>query len=48
MYDGSCTEIGMVVVVFINLAFKSLVTLFGLCGGWGEYKITQQTDACRY
>lgn len=29
------TLCGMVVIVFINLQFDSLVTLFGLCGGWG-------------
>lgn len=29
------TLVGMVVLVLINLAFSNLVTLFGLCGGWG-------------
>jgi amino acid permease len=31
---------GMVVVVFINLQFKSLVVLFGLCGGYGITLVT--------
>jgi len=29
------TFLGMVVIVFINIQFKNLLSLFGFCGGWG-------------
>eukprot|EP00039_Didymoeca_costata_P026049 m.14806 g.14806 ORF g.14806 m.14806 type:complete len:452 (-) comp5210_c0_seq1:130-1485(-) len=35
LFRSVTTLVGMAVVVLLNLQFQSLVTLFGLCGGYG-------------